>query len=88
VLGRKLEDMIIVDNLIYSFSLQIENGIPILAFVDDMGDGELGKLGDILVGIRKTQDARDFIRLNFRLNCLYNFFNRTIKGIRKLEINK
>lgn len=38
---RKMEDLIIVDNAVYSFGYQLENGIPIIPFYDDKEDEEL-----------------------------------------------
>ena len=36
--NRTLEHIIIVDNLVHSFGLQLDNGIPILDFVDNKQD--------------------------------------------------
>jgi CTD small phosphatase-like protein 2 len=36
-----LEDIVIVDNAVYSFGYQLENGIPIIPFYDDKEDEEL-----------------------------------------------
>ena len=38
---RKLEDIVIVDNAVYSFGYQLENGIPIIPFYEDKEDEEL-----------------------------------------------
>lgn len=46
--NRKLKDIVIVDNLIHSFGLQIENGIPILDFIDNKNDMELYGLENLL----------------------------------------
>ena len=35
-----MEDMIIVDNAVYSFGKQLSNGIPITPFKDDKEDQE------------------------------------------------
>ena len=81
VQNLRMDDLIIVDNLIQSFALQLENGIPILSFIDDINDTELIKLEQVLTTIRAFQDTRDFIRLNLRQNCFYNFLNRNVKSI-------
>ena len=39
--NRKLKNIVIVDNLIYSFAKQISNGIPILEWNNDPNDQEL-----------------------------------------------
>ena len=39
--SRKIEDIIIVDNAVYSFGYQLENGIPIIPFYNDKEDVEL-----------------------------------------------
>lgn len=39
--NRELKDIIIVDNLIHSFGLQLYNGIPILEFTSNKQDREL-----------------------------------------------
>lgn len=39
--NRDLNDLIIVDNAVYSFGYQLDNGIPIIPFYDDKTDEEL-----------------------------------------------
>lgn len=39
--NRNLKDMVIIDNAVYSFGFQLDNGIPILPFYDDKQDEEL-----------------------------------------------
>jgi CTD small phosphatase-like protein 2 len=36
--NRQLSDIVIVDNLVHSFGLQIDNGIPILDFTNNKED--------------------------------------------------
>ena len=36
-----MEDLLIVDNAVYSFGYQLDNGIPIIPFYDDKEDIEL-----------------------------------------------
>lgn len=42
--NRILENMVIVDNAVYSFGFQLDNGIPIIPFYDDPNDEELHHL--------------------------------------------
>lgn len=42
------KDVVIVDNLIYSYAFHLDQGIPICAFVDDPMDVELQDLAEIL----------------------------------------
>jgi CTD small phosphatase-like protein 2 len=39
--NRDLKDIVFIDNLVHSFGLQLENGIPILEFTGDKNDEEL-----------------------------------------------
>lgn len=41
ITNRNLKDIVIVDNLPHSFGLQLENGIPILEWLQDPEDEEL-----------------------------------------------
>jgi TFIIF-interacting CTD phosphatase-like protein len=63
--GWKLEDIIIVDNLVQSFACQLDNGIPILPFTGGK-DEELHFLGDFL---RKCADSKDCrLEISARIN--------------------
>jgi CTD small phosphatase-like protein 2 len=35
IANRNMQDMLLVDNAIYSFGLQLPNGVPILNFYDN-----------------------------------------------------
>jgi CTD small phosphatase-like protein 2 len=39
--NRELKDVVLVDNSVYSFAYQIDNGIPIISYYDDPRDEEL-----------------------------------------------
>ena len=39
--GRRMEDIIIIDNSPNSYQFQPENGLPILSWYDDPNDNEL-----------------------------------------------
>ena len=46
--NRTLKDIVIVDNLVHSFGLQIDNGIPILEYLRGEEDTELKSLEGML----------------------------------------
>lgn len=52
--------MIIVDNLVQSFGLQLENGIPILEWNGEKEDQELKYLTDYLIKASYEDDLREF----------------------------
>ena len=50
--------MVIVDNLVHSFGLQIDNGIPILDFTNNKQDQELLTLENMLLELKEYDDVR------------------------------
>jgi len=62
--------MMIVDNLSHSFGFQIDNGIPILEFLNDRKDRELKHLYDHLLEGLYVDDVRVFNRKKLQLNLL------------------
>lgn len=75
---RDLKDMIIVDNLVHSFGFQIENGVPILEFINDKKDEELRHLKEYLLEAHKHDDLRAF---NKKVLKLHDFANKNIDEI-------
>lgn len=65
--NRSLKDIVIVDNLVHSFGFQLENGIPIMEFIDDYSDMELKYLADYLLKGHYYEDIRDYNREKLRL---------------------
>lgn len=61
-----------VDNLVYSFGLQIDNGIPIKPFINEEEDTELERLAESLKDIKPLEDVRLFIKKTFNFEELYN----------------
>lgn len=68
--NRDLKNMVLVDNLSHSFGLHIDNGIPILEFVNDTEDVELKLLAQYLQELAKADDVREFNRSKLRLREL------------------
>lgn len=70
--NRELKNMVIVDNLVHSFGLQIENGIPILEWTGDKKDTELKFLMEYLVKASSAEDLREYNKENLKLRELSN----------------
>lgn len=72
VLGdRELKDIVIVDNSVYSFGYQLDNGIPIIAWNDDYDDQELMNLLEYLQVLASCSDVREINRQAFNLRTFY-----------------
>ena len=63
---RKLEDIIIIDNSLFSFSNQLNNGILITSFFDDKNDTFLDNVKDYLEYIKNEEDIRGINKESFR----------------------
>ncbi len=70
--NRKLENIVIVDNLAHSFGYQIANGVPILEWTDDLKDTELKYLGRYLRKLSKQKDIRVYNKEFLNLEKLGN----------------
>ena len=68
--NRDLKDIIIVDNSLISFALQIENGVPISQWNNDLKDIQLKVLIDYLRVIKNCRDIRIINRDIFNLRAL------------------
>lgn len=66
--------MVIVDNNAYSFGYQVDNGIPIISWFQDMNDRELYNLIDYLKVLSLAKDIRLVNRHTFRLHSFYEDF--------------
>jgi RNA polymerase II subunit A small phosphatase-like protein len=62
ILGKDLKDVIIVDDNVYSFLLNENNGIVIRPWMGDIGDIELIKLIPLLEFLAKKDDVREIIK--------------------------
>jgi CTD small phosphatase-like protein 2 len=62
IANREMKDLVIVDNAVFCFSLQLDNGIPILPFHHDAKDDELLHLVYYLKNISEVDDVREHNR--------------------------
>lgn len=67
VLGRDLSQVVIVDNSIVAFAMNLENGIPISSWYNDHNDTALCKLLAVLVELSGFDDVRKWIKQTFNL---------------------
>ncbi len=56
--NRNLKDLVIIDNAVYSFGFQLDNGVPILPFYDDPADQEMLHLVYYLKCLSQFEDVR------------------------------
>lgn len=62
-----MKDMVLVDNSVYSFAYQIDNGIPIISYYDDPKDEELLHLMYYMKALAECEDVRQQNRKAFEL---------------------
>jgi CTD small phosphatase-like protein 2 len=72
-----LKDVVIVDNAVYSFGFQLDNGIPIIPFYDDKSDEELLHLIYYFNCLVRFDDIREQNRKAFQLHELENSHSDT-----------
>ncbi|CAD8044955.1 unnamed protein product [Paramecium primaurelia] len=67
ILNRNLKDVVLIDNAAYSFAFQIDNGIPIIPYIDNAKDNELIGVIDYLKVLLQIEDAREINAKTFLL---------------------
>jgi len=78
--NRDLERVVIVDNAVYSFGYQLDNGIPIISWVEDRQDRELLNLVDYMKLLAAAEDIRVLNRETFKLYSFYEDYLREIQA--------
>lgn len=61
VCNRDLKNVVLVDNAVYSFILNLNNGIPIIPYYNNKKDTELLKLRDFLLELKHLDDVRPHV---------------------------
>ena len=72
ITNRDLKDLVIVDNAVYSFGFQLDNGIPIIPFYNNREDEELLHLINYINTLAFFNDLRDQNAKAFQLRELEN----------------
>ena len=75
--GRRLEDIVIIDNKIESYASNLENGIPITDFLGQEDDDMLEILQRYLIKLQESDDVRKVI--------LKDFFLENISELRRQQ---
>lgn len=70
ILGKDLRSVIIVDNSIFSFAFQLDNGVPIIPFYDDKEDRIMPKIKEYLISLKDLEDIRVINMKTFSLSEL------------------
>jgi TFIIF-interacting CTD phosphatase-like protein len=63
--------MIMVDNLVYSYASNLENGVPIKPYIKGSDDCELEFLADVLENIDEGMPCSEFLEREFGFKKLY-----------------
>lgn len=80
ICNRKEKDMVLVDNTAYSFSVNVDNGVPIHNFTDDWADSELKFLQKYLEELAKVDDVREFNRERLALRGMLEVHGKMTKA--------
>lgn len=65
--NRDLKDLILVDNSVYSFGFQLNNGVPIIPYYNDPTDQELVYLAQYVLSLAQADDVREQNAATFQL---------------------
>lgn len=71
--NRKKEDLIIIDNLIYSFATDLGNGIPIKPYYEGKEDYELIYIAEQLEELKSFQDCPSYLESKFKFSRFYKY---------------
>lgn len=74
--NRKKEDLIMIDNFLYSFALDLKNGIVVKSYMGEQEDHELKPLASKLMTIKNFEDARAWIQKEFKTEAFYNYLRK------------
>ena len=70
--NRNLKDITIVDNAVYSFAYQIDNGIPIVPFYYNKNDTELKSFISYALNFYSVKDIRELNQKTFKYHLYDN----------------
>jgi TFIIF-interacting CTD phosphatase-like protein len=75
--NRKKEDLIMIDNFMYSFALDLDNGIVVKSYMGENDDKELEFLAGKLMELKNFEDSRVWIKKVFKTEAFYKYLRET-----------
>ena len=75
--NRRKEDLIMIDNFLYSFALDFDNGIVVKSYLGEAEDHELEVLANKLLEMREFEDARVWIKREFKTPSFYKYLRES-----------
>lgn len=76
--NRNLKDIVLIDDLVHSFALQINNGIPIKRWKKNTKDRELKNLLPFLIKLSYEPDVRVILKDYFQLEKIAKMNFKTL----------
>lgn len=78
--------VIILDNSLYSFAFNVNNGIPISSWYSDPSDKKLYQLIPLLRSLSMEDDVRDVLRDMFKIQDILDSYDDFYQFVRLFEI--
>ena len=75
--NRKKEDLIMIDNFMYSFALDLDNGLVVKSYMGENDDKELEFLAGKLMELKNFEDSRVWIKKVFKTEAFYKYLRET-----------
>jgi CTD small phosphatase-like protein 2 len=75
--NRKKEDLIMIDNFLYSFALDFDNGIAVKSYLGEREDRELEFLASKLLQLKGHEDTRVWIKKTFKTESFYKYLRES-----------
>lgn len=79
ILGLDLKDLIMIDNCIFSFSLNLKNGVLVPSYYSDKNDKELLNLIEYLEQLKSVDDVRNSNEDYFGFETIKNFLSEKLQ---------
>ncbi|OMJ84004.1 hypothetical protein SteCoe_14994 [Stentor coeruleus] len=81
IINRRMQDMVIIDNSVFSFAFNLDNAVPILTWIKNPFDKELLNLIPYFNVIADAYDVREINRALFHLDTFYEDYYEEYSNI-------